>query len=55
MIDRTLPRISDAGCEIIREEQKNGASLEGRPQLRTVLDLIHAGETLVFARIDGLV
>ena len=43
-----------AGCEVIREEQKSGSSLEGRPQLGTILDFIHTGETLVVTRIDRL-
>lgn len=43
-----------AGCEVIREEQKSGTSLEGRPQLNIILDFIHAGETLVVTRIDRL-
>ncbi|WP_348642270.1 recombinase family protein [Mesorhizobium sp. M4B.F.Ca.ET.143.01.1.1] len=43
-----------AGCEVIREEQKSGSTLEGRPQLNTILDFIHAGETLVVTRIDRL-
>jgi DNA invertase Pin-like site-specific DNA recombinase len=43
-----------AGCEVIREEQKSGATLDGRSQLTTILDFIHAGETLVVTRIDRL-
>ncbi|RUX11572.1 tetratricopeptide repeat protein, partial [Mesorhizobium sp. M2A.F.Ca.ET.042.01.1.1] len=39
---------------VIREEQKSGSTLEGRPQLNTILDFIHAGETLVVTRIDRL-
>lgn len=43
-----------AGCEVIREEQKSGTSLDGRSQLNTILDFIHPGETLVVTRIDRL-
>jgi DNA invertase Pin-like site-specific DNA recombinase len=43
-----------AGCTLIRTEQKSGANLEGRPELRTILDFIHPGETLVVTRIDRL-
>lgn len=49
-----IAALKSAGCEVIREEQKSGASLEGRPQLMTILDFIHAGETLVITRIDRL-
>ncbi|WP_411756018.1 hypothetical protein [Sinorhizobium meliloti] len=41
-----MAALSNAGCEVIREEQKSDVSLEGRPQLMTILDFIHAGETL---------
>ncbi|WP_104019705.1 recombinase family protein [Roseovarius nitratireducens] len=43
-----------AGCGMIRTEQKSGASLDGRPELKTILDFIHPGETLVVTRIDRL-
>ncbi len=49
-----IAALRNAGCEVIREEQKSGASLEGRPQLMTILDFIHAGETFVITRIDRL-
>jgi len=49
-----IDALKGAGCEIIREEQKSGASLAGRPQLNTILDFIHLGDTLVVTRIDRL-
>src|SRR6201995_346915 len=49
-----IAALKAAGCEVIREEQKSGAALEGRSQLTTILDFIHAGETLVVTRIDRL-
>src|SRR5207249_1475823 len=49
-----IAAIKTAGCEVIREEQKSGALLAGRPQFNTILDFIHAGETLVVTRIDRL-
>lgn len=49
-----IAALKAAGCEVIREEQKSGATLEGRSQLTTILDFIHAGETLVVTRIDRL-
>lgn len=39
---------------MIRTEQKSGSSLEGRPELKIILDFIHAGEILVVTRIDRL-
>lgn len=39
---------------MIRSEQKSGSTLEGRPELKTILDFIHPGETLVVTRIDRL-
>ena len=35
-------------------EQRSGATLEGPPELKTILDFIHPGETLVVTRIDRL-
>lgn len=49
-----IAALKTAGCEVIREEQKSGTSLEARPQLNTILDFIHPGETLVVTRIDRL-
>ncbi len=39
---------------MVRQEQRNGATLEGRPELNNILDFIHPGETLVVTRIDRL-
>lgn len=39
---------------MVRQEQRSGATLEGRPELKTILDFIHPGETLVMTRIDRL-
>ena len=39
---------------MVRTETGDGASLEGRPELATILDFIHPGETLVVTRIDRL-
>lgn len=49
-----IAALKAAGCDVIREEQKSGTSLEGRPQLNTILDFIHPGEALVVTRIDRL-
>lgn len=39
---------------MVRQEQRSGATLEGRPELKTIFDFIHPGETLVVTRIDRL-
>ena len=39
---------------MIRTETGDGATLAGRPELGTILDFIHSGETLVVTRIDRL-
>ncbi|MGD9712724.1 MAG: recombinase family protein [Thermomicrobiales bacterium] len=43
-----------AGCEIVRTEKRSGASREGRTELRTLLDFMRPGDTLVVTRIDRL-
>ena len=53
-LDVQLAALKAAGCGMVRSEQKSGASLEGRPELKTILDFIHRGETLVVTRIDRL-
>lgn len=53
-LDAQIAALQAAGCGMIRTEQKSGASLEGRPELRIILDFIHPGETLVVTRIDRL-
>ena len=39
---------------MIRTETGDGATLAGRPELRTILEFIHPEETLVVTRIDRL-
>ena len=41
-----IAALKAAGCEVIREEQKSGTSLDGRSQLNTILDFIHPGRRL---------
>lgn len=53
-LDVQVAALRIAGCGMIRTEQKSGASLDRRPELRTILDFIHPGETLVVTRIDRL-
>lgn len=53
-LDAQIAALKAAGCGMVRTEQKSGASLEGRTELKTILDFIHPGETLVVTRIDRL-
>ena len=39
---------------MVRTETGDGATLAGRPELGTILNFIHPGETLVITRIDRL-
>ena len=53
-LEAQISALRAVGCGMVRTEQKSGASLDGRPELRTILDFIHPGETLVVTRIDRL-
>lgn len=53
-LDAQIAALKAVGCGMVRTEQKSGASLDGRPELQTILDFIHQGETLVVTRIDRL-
>lgn len=53
-LDTQIEALTAAGCGMVRQEQRSGATLDGRPELKTVLDFIHPGETLVVTRIDRL-
>lgn len=53
-LDAQIEALTAAGCGMVRQEQQSGSTLEGRPELKTILDFIHPGETLVVTRIDRL-
>ncbi len=53
-LDAQIQALEVAGCTMIRTETSSGTTLGGRPELRTILDFIHPGETLVVTRIDRL-
>lgn len=53
-LDAQIEALRAVGCGMIRTEQKSGTSLKGRPELKTILDFIHPGETLVVTRVDRL-
>ncbi len=43
-----------AGCTVVKVERKSGTTTEGRAELRTLLDFMSKGDTLVVTRIDRL-
>ena len=53
-LDVQLAALKAAGCDVIRSEKVSGTSTQGRDQLRTILDFIHAGDMLTVTRIDRL-
>lgn len=46
--------LREAGCDVVRSEQRSGTSLKGRGELETVLEFLRKGDTLVVTRIDRL-
>lgn len=54
--DLTVQReaLERAGCTIIRSEKVTGTKLDGRAELRTLLDFVRSGDVLVVTRIDRL-
>ena len=53
-LDAQIQALEAAGCTMIRTETGSGTTLDRRPELKTILDFIHPGETLVVTRIDRL-
>ena len=53
-LDAQMAALQAARCTMVRTETGDGATLTGRPELQTILDFIHPGETLVVTRIDRL-
>lgn len=53
-LNAQVAALEAAGCTVIRTETRSGATLDGRLELKTILDFIHPGETLVVTRIDRL-
>ena len=49
-LDAQLTALGAAGCTMVRTETGDGTTLAGRPELRTILELIHPGETMVVSR-----
>jgi len=49
-----VTKLTEAGCEVIRQEKITGTTREGRTELRTLLDFIRPGDMLMVTRIDRL-
>jgi DNA invertase Pin-like site-specific DNA recombinase len=43
-----------AGCDVVRAEKASGTSRAVRTELKTLLDFLRRGDTLVVTRIDRL-
>lgn len=43
-----------AGADLIRSEKVTGTSIEGRQELKTLLEFLREGDTLLITRIDRL-
>jgi DNA invertase Pin-like site-specific DNA recombinase len=53
-LDLQHDALKRAGCDVIRSEKRSGTIKEGRAELRTLLDFIRPGDTLIVTRIDRL-
>ena len=53
-LDAQLAALEAARCTMVRTDTGDGATLAGCPELKTILDFIHPGETLGVTRIDRL-
>ena len=49
-----LAALKAAGCTIIRKEKRSETSMQGRQELKTLLEFLRKGDTLVVTRIDRL-
>ncbi len=49
-----ISALKSAGCGVIRTETRSGTTLEGRTELKTILEFLRPGDTLVVTRIDRL-
>jgi DNA invertase Pin-like site-specific DNA recombinase len=53
-LDIQIAALKAAGCGVIRSEKVSGSSTSGRTELRTLLDFIRRGDTLIVTRVDRL-
>lgn len=47
-------KLLEAGCQLVRTEQKSGTSLSGRTELQTLMQFMREGDVLIVTRIDRL-
>ena len=52
--DIQIEALKVAGCDVIRSENVSGTSLDGRTELRNLMDFARAGDTIVVTRIDRM-
>jgi DNA invertase Pin-like site-specific DNA recombinase len=54
--DPTIQRdaLKAAGCDLVREEKRSGTKLDGRLELKTLLEFLRSGDMLVITRLDRL-
>jgi DNA invertase Pin-like site-specific DNA recombinase len=43
-----------AGCSVVRAENASGSKMDGRTELRTLLDFVRKGDVVMVTRIDRL-
>ena len=53
-LDIQTAALTAAGADIIRSEKLSGTTTNGRTELKTVLDFLRKGDTLMVTRIDRL-
>ena len=49
-----LEALKNYGCENIRQEKVSGTSMQGRDELKVLLDFMRDGDELVVTRVDRL-
>jgi len=49
-----IDSLTNAGCEVIRQEKVSGTSINGRQELNTLLEFLREGDELIVTRIDRL-
>jgi len=49
-----IDALKKAGCENIRQEKVSGTSVQGRDELKILLDFLREGDELVVTRVDRL-
>ena len=52
--DIQVQKLKEAGCSVIRTEKVSGKTRDGRTELKTILDFITKGDTLVVHKLDRL-